>query len=79
MEVDEECDPLVELYEANAMLEYLPYALADRDFIEQYGAKEPEEVIKNPELLSAIEALQSKYIQEFETYDVTHLRLEEKE
>lgn len=78
-EVDEECTPLIELYEDYAVQEYLPYQLADRDFSEQYGKLEPEEILRNPPLLNTLKAIQNKYIQEFETYGVTHLRLVEKE
>jgi len=78
MEVDEECEPLVRLYEDYAVKQYLPYTLADRDFYEQYGRIEPEKVFNDPALFSALKALQNKYIQEFEIYGATHLRLEEK-
>lgn len=78
-EVDEECAPLVELFEDSAVQEYLPYQLADRDFKEQYGNLEAEEVLNNPSLFSALKAIQNKYLQEFETYGVIHLRLQEKE
>lgn len=32
-----ECEPLIELYADNCVEEDVPYALADRDFREQYG------------------------------------------
>jgi hypothetical protein len=78
-EVADECEPLIELYEDYAVEEYLPYRLADRDFLEQYGTLDPEEILHNPALLSALKAIQNKYLQEFETYGVIHLRLPEKE
>jgi len=78
-EVDNECTPLVELFEDSAVQEYLPYKLADRDFEEQNGTLKAEEVLNNPSLLGAFKAIQNKYLQEFETYGVTHLRLQEKE
>jgi len=77
-EVDNECDPLIELYNMNAIAEYLPYVLAGRDFVEQYGTLQPEEILGNPELHHALMAIQQKYIKEFETYGATHLRLEER-
>ena len=77
-DVDEECDPLVELYNDSVIAEYLPFALADRDFAEQYGVLEAEEVFESPELFTSLKALQKKYLDEFERYGVTHLRLEEK-
>jgi hypothetical protein len=33
----------------------------------------------NPTLLTALKAIQKKYLEEFERYGVLHLRLEEKE
>ena len=78
-EVDEECTPLVELFEDYAVEEYLPYRLADRDFFEQYGTLDPEKVFGDPTLLTALESIQKKYLEEFERYGVIHLRLEEKE
>lgn len=51
-EVDEECEPLMELYEDSNVAHHLPYSLADRDFVEKYGKMEPEKVVMNPELLS---------------------------
>lgn len=77
-EVDNECDPLVELYNMNAIAEYLPYVLADRDFVEQYATLQPEEILGNPELYRALIAIQQKYVKEFETYGATHLRREER-
>ncbi len=77
-EISEECEPLVELYEDDAVQEHLPYALADRDFFEQYGLLEPEVILKDPSLLAALQNLQAKYVKEFETYGITHLRIEQK-
>ncbi|MDP4283722.1 MAG: hypothetical protein Q8891_04825 [Bacteroidota bacterium] len=77
MEVDDECQPLVEIYNSQVIKDYLPYRLADRDFQEQYGYLDSYEILNNPKLLAAIKAFQKKYIDEFERYDVTHFRLEE--
>ncbi len=77
-EVDGESQPLVELFEDLSVAEQLPYQLADRDFNEQYGKMEAEEVLTNPELLGALQAIQKVYLDEFETYGVTHLRLQER-
>lgn len=77
-EVDDECAPLVELFEYYCMEQYLPYELADRDFHEQYGNLGVYEITQNPALLSDLQAKQNKYKQEFETYGVTHLRLVER-
>jgi hypothetical protein len=76
-EVYEECGPLIELFEADALKEHLPYGLAYRDFVEQYGFLEDKAVLGDPALFDALKALQAKYIKEFETYGVMHLRLEE--
>ena len=78
-ELDDECEPLIELYNDYVVEEYLPYTLADRDFMEQYDTLDPEIVLMDPKLLSALKAIQQKYIDEFEKYGVTHLRLEERE
>ena len=77
-DVGAECDPLVELYDDSVIAEYLPFALADRDFTEQHGMLEAREVFESPELLTSLKALQKKYLDEFERYGVTHLRLEKK-
>lgn len=76
-QIDDECEPIIEQYQASAMEEHLPYALADRDFEEKYGKLEAEDVFNNHELLQELETIQKKYKQEFERYGVTHLRLEE--
>ena len=77
LELSAECDPVVEQYEMSAVANYLPYALADRDFEEKYGVLEPMEVVTNPPLLKELKAIQEKYKQDFERYGVKHLRLEE--
>jgi hypothetical protein len=77
VEVDDECTPLVEIFGDDYVQKYLPYALAGRDFQEQYGHLEAEKVFTNASLNRAIEAIQKKYIDNFETYGVTRLRLEE--
>ena len=76
-ELDFECEPLIELYNDYVIGEYLPYSLADRDFMEQYNTLDAETVFNDPEMLAALEAIQKKYIDEFERYGVIHLRLEE--
>ena len=76
-DMDRECQPLIELYSGYCIEEDVPYELADRDFKEQYGYHEPQEILTTPYLLNSLKELQNKYIQEFETYGVTHLRLEE--
>jgi len=76
-QIDAECEPIIEQFEAYAIAEYLPYELADRDFDEKYGKLEAEEVFNNHELLRKLETIQNKYKQEFERYGVIHLRLEE--
>jgi hypothetical protein len=78
LDLDNECDPIIEQYEASAVEEQLPYALADRDFVEKYGKLEPMEVLHNSELLNELQGIQEKYKQEIERYGVIHLRLEEK-
>jgi hypothetical protein len=77
-QLDDETEPVIEQYEASAIQEHLPYALADRDFIEKYGKLEPDEVFNDHVLLEELVAIQNKYKQEFELYGVTHLRLEER-
>jgi hypothetical protein len=57
----------------------IPFQLADRDFEEQYHTIDPEVVFGDPELHTALKALQKKYMDEFERSGVTHLRLEEPE
>lgn len=79
LELDDECTPLVEIYDDDCVQEYLPYALADRDFQEQYGHLEAEKILANPPMRRTIEAMQQKYKDNFETYGVTRLRLEEQE
>lgn len=76
-EMEDETTALIDLAEIAALQEHLPYSLADRDFEEKYGTLEKEVVLMNPELLEALKAIQKKYIDEFATYGVTHLRLEE--
>lgn len=77
-ELDEECGPVIEQFEAIAIEEHLPYALAQRDFDEKYGKLEDMQVLNTPALLNELQALQNKYKQEFERYGVTHLRLQER-
>jgi hypothetical protein len=76
-QLDDECEVITDQYEAHAVEQHLPYALADRDFEEKYGKMEPLAVFNNPRLMKELEAIQEKYKQEFERYGVTHLRLEE--
>lgn len=75
-EMDDECTPVIELYGDCCIQEYLPYKLADRDFEEQYQAMDPELIFNDPELLNALQTIQKKYLDEFETYGVIHLRLD---
>jgi hypothetical protein len=77
-DLDDECDPIVEQYDATAVENILPYLLADRDFDEKYSTLEPEEVLRNEELMLELQEMQEKYKLEFERYGVLHLRLEEK-
>lgn len=77
LDLDFECEPLIELYKDSVVQEYLPYSLADRDFMEQYNTLDPETIVNNPDMLAALKTIQKKYIDEFEKYGVTHLRLEE--
>ena len=78
-ELDAEAEPLIELYNDYVLEEYLPYSLADRDFMEQYNTLDPDIVFSDPDLVAALKAIQKKYIDEFERYGVMHLRLEEPE
>jgi hypothetical protein len=78
-ELDDECTPLVEIYGDDYVQKYLPFALAERDFQEQYGHLEAEKIRANPPLKRTIEAMHKKYKDNFETYGVTRLRLEEPE
>ena len=76
-EVDEECQPVVELYGDDCIERYLPSMLADRDFEEQYKVTDELTIVNDPELLEAHKILYDKYMKEFQTYGVRHLRLEE--
>ena len=78
-ELDAEAEPLIEIYNDYVLKEYLPYSLADRDFMEQYNTLDPNIVLPDPGLHAALKAIQKKYIDEFERYGVIHLRLEEPE
>jgi hypothetical protein len=49
-ELDQECDPVVEQFEANAVEEILPNRLAQRDFVEKHGQLGAEEILMNSEL-----------------------------
>lgn len=75
MELDNECEPIMEQFEASAIEEHLPYELADRDFTEKYGKLGPMEVLNNPKLLAELKVIQEKYKKEFERYGVINLRL----
>jgi hypothetical protein len=77
-ELAEECDVLVENYDAEVFTNSVAYDLADRDFQEKYGKMDALIVVNNPKLLNEIQAMQKLYIKEIETYGVTHLRLEKK-
>lgn len=71
------CDVVVEEFAANAVQEHLPFALADRDFVEKHGKMDPRDVLNNNELRTELLSIQEKYKLEIERYDVLHLRLEE--
>ena len=75
LDLSAECDPIVEQYEDSAIADHLPYDLADRDFEEKYCKLEVMEVLNNPVLRGDLEAIQKKYKEEFERYDVRNLRL----
>ena len=74
----DEMDVITDLAEISVLQEHLPYSLADRDFEEKYGFLEPEAILNDPDLLAELKTIQEKYIEEFGTYGVTHLRLEER-
>lgn len=44
MELDNECEPIVEQFKASAIEDQLPYEFADRDFEEKYGKMESLEM-----------------------------------
>jgi len=77
-ELIEECDVLIENYDAEIFTNSVAYDLADRDFREKYGKMDALIVVNNPKLLNEIQAMQKLYIKEIETYGVTHLRLDKK-
>ena len=76
-DMDDEVVPLIELYKDEAVMEHVPYMLAHRDFTEQYGEMKPEEIWNDPELKEIYFTIQKKYVKEFETYGITHLRLQD--
>ena len=77
-DMSDETEALIELFNITTLQEHLPYSLADRDFEEMYGHLEPEVIVNDPKLLPALQRLQKKYIEDFGTYGVAHLRLEER-
>lgn len=77
LDMDTECEPLIELYKDRAVNEHVPYMLAHRDFTEQYGEMESEAMFNDPKLKEIYFTIQKKYVKEFETYGITHLRLQE--
>ncbi len=78
-ELAEECDVLVENYDAEVFTNSVAYDLADRDFQDKYGKMDALIVVNNLKLFNEIQAMQKLYIKEIETYGVTHLRLEKKD
>lgn len=75
LEASEECEPLVESFQDDAVMEYLPYALADRDFIEKYGKMDPIDVVNNTSLREELENMQTEYKHEILFNGVENLRL----
>ena len=73
----DDADAVVKEFQASAVEEHLPYALADRDFLEKYGKMEALDVLNNTKLRTELMSIQDKYKLEIERYDVLHLRLEE--
>ena len=78
-DVDEEACTLIDVYNDEMVAEHVPYKLADRDFKEKYGEIKPEVIMMNEKLLNELVAMQKFYKEEFELYDVIHLRLEQKD
>jgi len=70
-------DAVVKEFQVSAVEKHLPYALADRDFLEKYGKMEALDVLNNTKLRTELMSIQDKYKLEIERYDVLHLRLEE--
>jgi PhnB protein len=75
-EIHSESVPLLELFEMDCVKEHLPYSLAERDFNEMHGVRAEEAITQDDEVLRELESIQKKYLDEFEIYGITHLRLE---
>lgn len=75
----EKCEPLIESFEDDAVMEYLPYALADRDFVEKYGKLEVMEILNNNELRKELEGIQNYYKMEIMLNGAENLRLVKKD
>ncbi len=44
-DMDDECEPYIELYNDYVIEDYLPYALADRDFMELHGTIDADTIL----------------------------------
>jgi hypothetical protein len=77
-ELHYECEALEEAYKKREFLEFLSCSMADRDFYEQYGEMEPEEMVNNREFLKFIREKQTEYRQEFMFNSIDNLRLTRK-
>ena len=74
----DECEVFEEAYKKREFLEFLSCQMADRDFFEQYGKLEVEEVIKNPEFMGFLLEKQTEYRQQFMFNGVDNLRVVKK-
>ena len=79
LEIEQDCGPLLELYDGDFITVILPQILAKRDFVEQYSIIDDMEILENPALSNILGSLEEKYEKEFETYGVAHLRLPDEE
>jgi hypothetical protein len=69
---------LEEAYKKREFLEFLSCQMADRDFEEQYGKMEAEELVKNPECVQFVLEKQTEYRQQFMFNGVDNLHVVEK-
>jgi hypothetical protein len=60
-EVFYECEDLIKEYDKRAMLEYLPDALACRDYKEKYGEIDENEIVKDRKLFGTMMDMQTDY------------------
>ncbi len=58
---DEKLTPLIESFQQNAMLDYIPNALAYRDLIEKHGLLEDFVIIQSPELYDELCDFENDY------------------